>query len=112
LEDSSKEDLRWLLDMWILFMTHSGSISKGYPTKVNYFNTSNTTSSKDFEDQIKYKQGSETNTIINDLPEDQRAAINYRYLGGKKPVSNWDYSNSLHRALLTIEEKAKFKGIL
>jgi hypothetical protein len=76
MEDSSKEDLRWLLDIWILWMTHGGSISKGYPTKVNYFNTSNTTSSKDFEDQIKYKQGSETNTIINDLPEDQRAAIN------------------------------------
>ena len=94
-------------------MHHGGSIARGYPSKVFYFSSGNN-HYEDFERDIDITIGRVMDTIINDLPEKERAAINFKYLGQKYNYDSigYNYCNTLAHAMELLKVKAEEKGLI
>jgi len=77
-----------ILDDWARWMKRDGH-RLGYPSKSSYFSTGGESTSEVFEDMVS-KSDMENikivDAVIDGLPKAQRTAINYRFLGGKKPM--------------------------
>lgn len=77
----------------------------GYPRKSSYFSSGGESTSEVFEDMVSKSDMDNVrivDSIIDDLPKQQKQSINYRFLGGKKPMY---YERNLELAidnLLTI----------
>ena len=86
---------------WMKFDNHK----LGYPNKTSYFSTGGESTSEVFEEMVS-KTDMENikvvDAVIDGLEKNQKAAIYYRFLGGKKPMF---YEKNLNLAmdnLLTI----------
>lgn len=101
-----------LLMLWAESM-RGGDFEIGFPKESTCFLAAGKTHSEDWWDELDIHNASIMNTIINDLPEYQRMAINFEYLGNIciYKLTDFDYLDALHHAKIKIEEKAKIKGI-
>jgi RNA recognition motif-containing protein len=96
-----------ILDDWARWMKQD-SHKLGYPSKTSYFLTGGESTSEVFEDMVSKSDMENIKTvdsIIDDLPIKQKQAINYRFLGGNKPIY---YERDLELAidnLLTIASR-------
>ena len=96
-----------ILDDWARWMKQD-SHKLGYPNKTSYFLTGGESTSEVFEDMVSKSDMENIKTvdsIIDDLPIKQKQAINYRFLGGNKPIY---YERDLELAidnLLTIASR-------
>lgn len=102
-----------LLLLWAGWMKVAGDLEIGFPKESTYFLSAGKTHSEDWWEELDINNASIMNTIINDLPEHERMAINFEYLGHIDiyKLTGFDYLDALHRAKIKIEEKAKNKGI-
>jgi hypothetical protein len=77
-----------ILDDWARWMKQD-SHKLGYPSKTSYFSTGGESTSEVFEDMVS-KSDMENikivDAVIDGLSNPQKIAINYRFLGGKKPM--------------------------
>jgi RNA recognition motif-containing protein len=77
-----------ILEDWARWMKKD-SHKLGYPSKTSYFSTGGESTSEVFEDMVS-KSDMENikivDAIIDGLSKPQKTAINYRFLGGKKPM--------------------------
>jgi len=96
-----------ILDDWARWMKKD-SHRLGYPSKSSYFSSGGESTSEVFEDMVS-KSDMENikiiDAIIDDLPIKQKQAINYRFLGGNRPMY---YERDLELAidnLLTISSR-------
>jgi len=96
-----------ILDDWARWMKKD-SHRLGYPSKSSYFSSGGESTSDVFEDMVS-KSDMENikiiDAIIDDLPIKQKQAINYRFLGGNRPMY---YERDLELAidnLLTISSR-------
>ena len=86
---------------WMKFDNHK----LGYPNKTSYFSTGGESTSEVFEDMVSKTDMHNikvVDAVIDGLEKNQKAAIYYRFLGGKKPMF---YEKNLDMAmdnLLTI----------
>ena len=77
-----------ILEDWAMWMKRD-SHRLGYPSKTTYFSTGGESTSEVFEDMVSESDMNNVkiiDSIIDDLPTKQKNAINYRFLGGKKPM--------------------------
>lgn len=77
-----------ILEDWAMWMKKD-SHKLGYPNKITYFSTGGESTSEVFEDMVSESDMNNVkiiDSIIDDLPTKQRNAINYRFLGGNKPM--------------------------
>ena len=103
-----------LLYLWSDWMRSGGSIARGYPKKSIGFVGSGKNSSEDFGDELDISNATIMDTIINDLPETERAAIQHKYLGSRYFYNDngFEYVKTLRTAMLIIENAADKRGIL
>ena len=77
-----------ILEDWARWMKKD-SHRLGYPNKTTYFLTGGESTSEVFEDMVS-KSDMENikivDAVIDGLSNPQKIAINYRFLGGKKPL--------------------------
>lgn len=77
-----------ILDDWAKWMKKD-SHRLGYPSKSSYFLTGGESTAEVFEDMVS-KSDMENikiiDAVIDGLPKAQKNAINYRFLGGNKPM--------------------------
>jgi hypothetical protein len=117
IEDISRSSesarLENLLLLWVEFMLHGDHFEVGFPKEIFYFATGGKNHCEDFYEEIDINHANIMNTIINDLPEKERAAINFKYLGHKYMYDStgYEYTETLENAKIRIEEKAKEKNI-
>ena len=77
-----------ILDDWSRWM----KVDKhglGYPSSTSYFFTGGESTAEVFEDMVSESDMDNVkivDSIIDDLPKQQKQAINYRFLGGNKPM--------------------------
>jgi hypothetical protein len=77
-----------ILDDWARWMKKD-SHRLGYPRKSSYFSSGGESTSEVFEDMLSKSDMNNVkivDAIIDDLPIKQKQAINYRFLGGNKPM--------------------------
>lgn len=77
-----------ILEDWARWMKKD-SHRLGYPNKTTYFSSGGESTSEVFEDMVSESDMDNVkivDSIIDDLPKQQKQAINYRFLGGKKPM--------------------------
>jgi len=77
-----------ILEDWAMWMKKD-SHRLGYPNKTTYFSTGGESTAEVFEDMVSKSDMENVkivDSIIDDLPKQQKQAINYRFLGGKKPM--------------------------
>ena len=106
--------LERLFYLWADWMSHGGTIARGFPKQSLGFIGSGKNSSDDFADSAESQTARIMDTIINDLPKEERAAINFRYLGSRYMYDSegFNYSDTLDNAKIIVENQAEKKGIL
>ena len=73
-----------ILEDWAMWMKKD-SHRLGYPNKTTYFSTGGESTAEVFEDMVSKSDMENVkivDSIIDDLPKQQKQAINYRFLGG------------------------------
>ena len=96
-----------ILDDWSRWMK-SDNHKLGFPTKSSYFSTGGESTSEVFEDMVSKTDMNNikiVDAVIDGLDKNQKSAIYYRFLGGKKPMF---YEKNLDLAfdnLLTVTSK-------
>ena len=87
-----------ILDDWSRWMKLDKH-GLGYPTSTSYFSSGGESTSEVFEDMVS-KTDMENikvvDAVIDGLKKNQKAAIYYRFLGGKKPMF---YEKNLNLAM-------------
>jgi hypothetical protein len=61
----------------------------GYPSRTSYFSTGGESTSEVFEDMVSKTDKNNikiVDAVIDGLEKNQKSAIYYRFLGGKKPL--------------------------
>ena len=87
-----------ILDDWSRWM----KVDKhglGYPTSTSYFSSGGESTSEVFEDMVSKTDMNNikvVDAVIDGLKKNQKAAIYYRFLGGKKPMF---YEKNLNLAM-------------
>ena len=77
-----------ILEDWSRWMKRD-SHRLGYPSKSSYFSSGGESTLEVFEDMVSKSDMDNVkivDSIIDDLPIKQKQAINYRFLGGNKPM--------------------------
>jgi len=77
-----------ILDDWSRWMK-SDNHGLGYPSRTSYFSTGGESTSEVFEDMVSKTDMNNikiVDAVIDGLEKNQKAAIYYRFLGGKKPL--------------------------
>jgi len=77
-----------ILDDWSRWMK-SDNHGLGYPSRTSYFSTGGESTSEVFEDMVSKTDKNNikiVDAVIDGLEKNQKSAIYYRFLGGKKPL--------------------------
>ena len=84
-----------ILDDWSRWMK-SDNHRLGFPNKSSYFSTGGESTSEVFQDMLEASDLQNVkiiDSIIDDLPQNLKQSIHYRFLGGKKPILYEKYFN-------------------
>ena len=87
-----------ILDDWSRWMKLDKH-GLGYPTSTSYFSSGGESTSEVFEDMVSATDMENikvVDAVIDGLKKNQKAAIYYRFLGGKKPMF---YEKNLNLAM-------------
>jgi hypothetical protein len=99
------------LQIWADWMRHGGAIEQGYPHKAAGLAQLGVTSITDIEDTGDIWLARAIDTIVGDLPDQERAAINHQYLDSKYRYQIVFYAPTLHNAKKLIQAGVDRKGI-
>lgn len=105
--------LEVLLLNWADWQQRSrANISAGYPTRACGIVTNNT-DFEDIENILDTQIAKVVDAIVQDLPDEERSAINHKYLGSRflYDSDGFAYVNLIHNAKRLIQSGVERKGI-
>ena len=103
--------LEFLLVNWANWMHRGGAVARWYPSKSCGFTEYGASSIEDMEDTADNWIASAIDAIIQDLPDQERSAINHQYLDSRYRYQIVFYAATLYNAKKLVQAGIDRKGI-